>query len=705
MNTRRTALYVRVSTQRQAQQQSSDQQLARLRAWCADHAGDVHEEWVFRDDGVSGSTLRRPGLDALRDAVAAAQCDQIILTTPDRLARNYVHQMLLLEEFERAGCHVEFLDRPMSQDPHDQLLLQIRGAVAEYERVLITERMRRGRLHKLQAGLLLPWSVPPYGYRLGLERPRDPAGVWIEPTEGALVKAIFTRYLTPHSSLDGVAKWLTAQGIPTPTGKQRWRATTLRRMLRNPAYTGQVYAGQTTRRPSRGRQSALRPVTQGMTTQTPMPPATWIAVATIPALVSEEQFAHVQAKLAQNQQAAARHNTVHTYLLRALVSCGHCQLACTGRSLRPDYPYYVCNGKLPPVRSRRREKCPARYIPARQLDALVWQDLCDVLTHPASLTQALAQAQAGAWLPQHLHARRTQLRKGQARVRNQVERLTDAYLNQVMPLEEYQGRRQGLEQHLQALVRQEDQLAADAQRQQDLAGLTQSVEAFCARVQAGLQQATWEQQRQLIELLIDRVVVTDADVEIRYVIPTTPASEHVHFCHLRTDYRARVRLPQRPALSRVLGLRQAAGAHHGVGLRHDVVLAGLQAGRGARAPALGGNEADRSRPDAQANSAADAALALPVLRGDRPAAHRSAGRDQHHRSLATRHGASPRLTPAGTGLRKLLFGPPGNCGMRDTGQGFAYAWHSLLRRSGRAGVGPTSRHVAQLESSSSVGLR
>jgi site-specific DNA recombinase len=83
--------------------------------------------------------------------------------------------MLLLEEFEQAGCHVVFLDRPMSQDPHDQLLLQIRGAVAEYERVLITERMRRGRLHRLhrlqrlQAGVLLPWSVPPYGYRWGID--------------------------------------------------------------------------------------------------------------------------------------------------------------------------------------------------------------------------------------------------------------------------------------------------------------------------------------------------------------------------------------------------------------------------------------------------------------------------------------------------------------------------------------------------------
>ncbi len=128
-------------------------------------AGSIAPEQIFRDDGYSGASLRRPGLDRLRDAVAGARLDRILITAPDRLARNYVHQMLLVEELQGHGAVVEFLDRPMSQDPHDQLLLQIRGAVAEYERTLITERMRRGRLRKLRAGVLLPWTRPPYGYR------------------------------------------------------------------------------------------------------------------------------------------------------------------------------------------------------------------------------------------------------------------------------------------------------------------------------------------------------------------------------------------------------------------------------------------------------------------------------------------------------------------------------------------------------------
>ena len=121
-------------------------------------------EAIFRDDGVSGATLNRPGLDRLRDAVRAGSVERVLVTDPDRLARNYVQLMVLLEELERCGCRVEFLDRPMGQDPQDHLLLQIRGAVAEYERTLITERMRRGRQMELRAGCLLPWTRALYGY-------------------------------------------------------------------------------------------------------------------------------------------------------------------------------------------------------------------------------------------------------------------------------------------------------------------------------------------------------------------------------------------------------------------------------------------------------------------------------------------------------------------------------------------------------------
>src|SRR5246500_1122827 len=157
----RAAVYARVSTTRQARAQGIELQLDRLRAAVTERGWELDERHVYRDDGYSGARLGRPGLDRLRDHAALADLDVVLVTAPDRLARNYVHQVLLIEELAGHGCRVEFLDRPMSSDPHDQLLLQIRGAVAEYERTLIAERMRRGRRPPPPAGPLPPPAPPP----------------------------------------------------------------------------------------------------------------------------------------------------------------------------------------------------------------------------------------------------------------------------------------------------------------------------------------------------------------------------------------------------------------------------------------------------------------------------------------------------------------------------------------------------------------
>lgn len=538
----RAAVYVRVSTPKQVHQQTLEQQLERLRDHLREQGLTLEESLIFRDDGYSGSRLNRPGLDRLRDAIRERRLDQVVLTAPDRLARNYVHQVLLLEEFEQNGCQVKFLDRPMSQDPHDQLLLQIRGAVAEYERALITERMRRGRLAKLRAGILLPWTHAPYGYCPHPDRPRDPRGLTLDPGAAAVVSEIFARYLEPGVGLLQVARLLRNRQTPSPTGKTFWGLATVRGILTNPVYTGQVYAGRTRYRPARIRRSATHPIGRPHDTAIAAPSAEWIPVATVPAIVSQDEFDRVQSKLTKNRTFARRHNTVHPYLLRALVSCGHCLRACIGRTLaHSPYGYYVCSGKLKSS-DRDDRPCPSRFAPAAQLDERVWQDLCEVLTHPTELTQALERAHAGHWLPQELRARRANLQKGRASLGQQLERLTEAYLQAIIPLPEYERRRRDLAQRDQALAEQEAQLSAQAERHEEVAGLAIAIEEFCARVQRGLVNATFEQKRQLVELLIDRVIVTDAEVEIRYVIPTHPSSEHIRFCHLRKDYFADPRL-------------------------------------------------------------------------------------------------------------------------------------------------------------------
>jgi site-specific DNA recombinase len=539
----RVAVYARVSTTRQAQAQTIEQQLDRLQAAVAEHGWRLDEQHIYRDDGYSGASLGRPGLDRLRDHAALAELDLVLVTAPDRLARNYVHQVLLLDELDRHGLKVEFLDHPMSHDPHDQLLLQIRGAVAEYERTLIAERMRRGRQAKLRAGTLLPWTTPPFGYRLDPERPRDVAGVRVEPSEAVLVAQLFDWYLEPQATVYQLAKRLTDLGVPTPMGKPRWNAASVRGILRNPAYAGRALTNRTRVVPARRRKSALLPVGPGAS-HAPRPAEDWIAVA-VPTIVSEEIFARVQAKLDTNQQTAAR-NTRHEYLLRALVSCGVCRLSCTVRRTQAGYRYYLCRGRTDALRVAQGQRCSARYIPAEQLDELVWADLCALLTNPTQVSHALQRARGGAWLPQELQARQATIHKALGQLERQHQRLLDAYLAEVVGLAELERKRQELDRRRATLATQQRQLDAIAQQRLELDAVADGIEAFCQTVRAGLATATFAQRRLLVELLIDRVVVTDDQIEVRYVLPTSPDGPHPPFCQLRKDHLSRQAHGHRP---------------------------------------------------------------------------------------------------------------------------------------------------------------
>jgi site-specific DNA recombinase len=381
------ALYVRVSTSRQQQQQTIAQQLSRLRDYVAMHLDwHVAEEPIYRADGSSGATLKRPGLDRLRDRAAVAALACVVIPAPDRLARNYVHQRLLVDELTQRGCRVECVDRPMDDNPHDHLLLQIRGAVAEYERTLLAERMRRGRQAKLRSGQLLPWTRAPYGALRDPERPRDPGRVRSAPVHAAVGEQLFAWDTDPSQppSLYQVAKRLRDAPIPTPRGGKRWHVASVRGILRSPTSRGVAYSGRTRPAPARRRQSALQPVGAGQSDQ-PAPADEWSAVP-VPALLSEATFEAAQRRLDRNVQMARRNNTTYAYVLRGFVSWGQCRLACSGRTLPPGYHYYFCRGRTDALRLALGARCTARYAPAQALDELVWHDLCRVLREPALIT-------------------------------------------------------------------------------------------------------------------------------------------------------------------------------------------------------------------------------------------------------------------------------------------------------------------------------
>jgi site-specific DNA recombinase len=252
----------------------------------------------------------------------------------------------------------------------------------------------------------------------------------------------------------------------------------MRSLLSHPTSTGNVYVGRQRVRPARMRRSATHPMGKPTAGRDPASPEDWTFVTTIPALVSQADFDEVQAQWGRNQQRASLHNKAQASLLRALVSCGQGPSACTALTSSKGHSYYRCWRSTRRLDAPPDSRCQARYSPADQLDALVWQDLCDLLAHPESIAYALERAHGGHWLPQELQARKETLRHAQAALAHQLDRLTEAYLIEVIPLAEYQRRRQELEQKQQALAAQEKQLEAQVDRQGEIAGMVTSIEAF-----------------------------------------------------------------------------------------------------------------------------------------------------------------------------------------------------------------------------------
>jgi site-specific DNA recombinase len=343
---------------------------------------------------------------------------------------------------------------------------------------------------------------------------------------------MFAWYLERGATLGSIARRLIESGVPTPTGKSSsWSRSTIRGILKNPAYVGNAHGNCTHLVPAKKRKSPLTPVGSGLTCKR-RPEEEWISVS-VPMIVPQETFGLVAEKLSRNQKSASRNNKSHRYLLRSLVGCGACKQGSNARTTRDGRSYYVCRGHNAVV---PEHKCRTRHVPAAQLEELVWEDLCKVLIHPEHIRNALQRAHGGEWVPQELKARLKSVGKAITHIERQKRRLLEAYLGGVIELPELERKRRELEGRSESLLTQQRQLEASANERIKLAKIADSIERFCEQVRSGLANATFEQKRALVELLIDQVVVTDEEVEIRYVVPTSPEGPHHPFCHLRSDY-------------------------------------------------------------------------------------------------------------------------------------------------------------------------
>jgi site-specific DNA recombinase len=251
------ALYARVSSDRQKENHTISSQVAALIEYADSHGYLVPPEWRFQDEGYSGATLLRPGLEALRDLAAAGQIQAALVYSPDRLSRKYAYQVLLAEELCRCGVQLVFLNAPSATTPEDQLLVQFQGMIAEYERAQIAERSRPGKRHRAKQGSVNVLSGAPYGYRYMKKSDTTAAYYQVIESEAAVVRLVYGMYTQQGLSINAIARTLNERRIPTRTETTRWERSTVWGLLRNPAYDGKACYGKTELRP---RQRITRPL-------------------------------------------------------------------------------------------------------------------------------------------------------------------------------------------------------------------------------------------------------------------------------------------------------------------------------------------------------------------------------------------------------------------------------------------------------------
>jgi site-specific DNA recombinase len=530
MSTIHAAIYARVSSEQQADAHTVASQVAALQERVATDGLALPEGMQFLDEGYSGATLVRPALERLRDLVAAGVVDRLYVHSPDRLARTYAYQVLLVDEFQRMGVDVIFLNREIGRSPEDDLLLQVQGMMAEYERAKIVERHRRGKLHAARSGVVNALSGAPYGYRyVAKHAGGGQARYDIVPEEARVVQQVFAWVGGERLTIGEVCRRLTQAGEVTRTGKTVWDRSVVWGMLKNPAYKGAAAFGKTRQGPLRSRLRAqrhrpLHPRRAGSAVDTP--PEDWIAIP-VPALVDPAVFAAVQEQLQANKHHARQSQRGARYLLQGLVQCQHCGYALYGKPVsrkaakgqRRTYAYYRGLG-TDAYRFGGERVCRNAQVRTDLWDWAVWREVCALLAHPERLAEEYRR---------RLHEPTRTKRQDQltldtqlGKVQQGLARLIDSYAEGLIEKQEFEPRITRLRQRLTHLEEQRQCLADAASVQTELHLIIGRLEEFAARVHTGLETADWLSKRELIRALVKRVEVAHDLVHVVFRVDQHP---------------------------------------------------------------------------------------------------------------------------------------------------------------------------------------
>jgi len=522
----RVALYARVSSEQQAEAGTIDSQIAALRERIVQDGYQLTEDLTFIDAGYSGATLIRPALEQLRDAIAAYGLDRLYVHSPDRLARKYAYQVLLVDEFHRCGVEVVFLNRDVGQTPEDNLLLQMQGMIAEYERAKILERSRRGKRHAAKSGCVAVLSGAPYGYRYICKQDGGgQARYEVVPEEAEVVRQMFAWVGVERVSLGEVRRRLKQADVLSPKQKTAWDRSTVWGILKNPAYKGNAAFGKTrsgTLRPRLRAQHGRQLQPRRAVSSFERPAEEWTLIP-VPALVNPDVYETVQSQLQENRQRARQGQQGARYLLQGLLVCAQCGYAYYGKAISTkaakgnhrNYAYYRCIGS-DAYRFGGERICDNCQVRTDLLEQIVWEEVCDLLQDRQRLQQ---EYERRLNIPSKETENLALLQAQQGKIQQGMARLIDSYAEGFLQKAEFEPRITRLRQRLLELEQQAQKIQDQENLKAELQTAIRRLEEFGEQVKVNLADADWQTRRELIRMLVKRVEIGKEEIKVVFRIP------------------------------------------------------------------------------------------------------------------------------------------------------------------------------------------
>jgi len=510
----RVVIYARVSSEEQREGQTIDSQIAELERF-ADAQGWVITS-IYKDEGWSGAVLARPELDRLRDDASKRLFDLVLLNDVDRLARDVSHLGVIKRDLERHGIQVRFRKLPAEQSPTANLMVNILGSFAEFEREMITDRTRRGRRHKVEVRQQYLGSIAPYGYRYvtkDLAAGKD-GFLEIIPDQAAVIRQMYSWVDQTGLSAHGVVKRLNDLHIRPRKGGESWGKSSVLRILRCETYVGLWhYNKHESYEPPMGQKFEYRRSLKCKLRRRPR--EEWIPVRLPDELriIEREQWERVQAQLARNYSFSIR-NSKHLYLLKRLVECGGCHARYVGDPNHGRF-YYRCH--------KRCKKYPT--IREERLDQTVWEAVKEAILDPTIIVEQIKQReQKSAAHSSRSNQEAGEINQALQKIGEEEARILEAYrLGALTPavlgreLEQLQMRRT-------TLVRRQAELGS-LSKLPELSLIRCSIRDYCGEAAGWIESFTDTERQRFLQLLVDRIIFEGGRVIIRGVIPITSSPE------------------------------------------------------------------------------------------------------------------------------------------------------------------------------------